>query len=297
MNKILVFTILAVILLSVSFTSISASPETEQKLIKKIKVFEIKIKNLLAENTKLKTENTKLKERILKLEPKTPNIITYSIDGVPSYADRSIVEKSVNNAFNRWSESNPEIDYVRVDSGGNIRITYVKIIGMYDGNQVLGFVNEVGCFDNCVITLALGDNNCDSRWSQFTLVSSQEIIMHEIGHTLGLTHTTHNSNLMYSEVDPLASSSKYENFGYGVPKSVIDEPITLATEKLRNDIQKSRNQINDKLREFGLTFDDLVSGNKTSDDPMFDNVSFLLVEHHDELVDKINCFKRYGSVD
>jgi hypothetical protein len=63
LNKIIIFSILAVILLSVSFTSISASPETEQKLIDKIKTLEKKITGLLAENTKLKTENTKLKTK------------------------------------------------------------------------------------------------------------------------------------------------------------------------------------------------------------------------------------------
>ena len=62
LNKILLFSILAVILLSVSFTSVSAlSPENEKKLNDKLKSLELKIKDLLAENTKLKTENTKLK--------------------------------------------------------------------------------------------------------------------------------------------------------------------------------------------------------------------------------------------
>lgn len=67
MKKIIVISILAVVLLSVSFTSISAtSPENE--LNDKIKSLEKKIKELLAENTKLKTENTKLKSDIVKLK-------------------------------------------------------------------------------------------------------------------------------------------------------------------------------------------------------------------------------------
>ena len=69
MNKIILFSILAVILLSVSFTSVSAlTPENEQKLIDKIKSLEKKIKDLFAENTKLKTENTKLKTENTKLK-------------------------------------------------------------------------------------------------------------------------------------------------------------------------------------------------------------------------------------
>ena len=67
MKKIIIISILAVALLSVSFTSISAlSPENE--LNDKIKSLEKKIKELLAENTKLKTENTKLKNDIVKLK-------------------------------------------------------------------------------------------------------------------------------------------------------------------------------------------------------------------------------------
>lgn len=69
MKKIIVISILAVVLLSVSFTSISAlTPENEQKLNDKIKSLEKKIKELLVENTKLKTENTKLKTDIVKLK-------------------------------------------------------------------------------------------------------------------------------------------------------------------------------------------------------------------------------------
>ena len=69
MNKILLFTILAVILLSVSFTSVSAlSPENEKKLNDKLKSLEKKIKELVAENTKLKSENTKLKSENTKLK-------------------------------------------------------------------------------------------------------------------------------------------------------------------------------------------------------------------------------------
>ena len=61
MNKILIVSILAVILLGVSYTSVSAlSPENEKKLNDKNKALEKQIKDLVAENTKLKTENTKL---------------------------------------------------------------------------------------------------------------------------------------------------------------------------------------------------------------------------------------------
>ena len=84
MNKILLFTILAVILLSVSFTSVSAlSPENEKKLNDKLKSLELKIKELVAENTKLKSENAKVKMENIKLKtppvnttPKTPPVDT-----------------------------------------------------------------------------------------------------------------------------------------------------------------------------------------------------------------------------
>ena len=68
MNKILLFTILAVILLSVSFTSVSASPESEQKLMDKIKSLEKKIKDLLSESAKIKKENYKLKSENAKVK-------------------------------------------------------------------------------------------------------------------------------------------------------------------------------------------------------------------------------------
>ena len=71
MKKILVISILAIVLLSVSFTSISAlNPENELKLNDKIKSLEKKIKELLADNTKLKAENTKLKAENSQSKPK-----------------------------------------------------------------------------------------------------------------------------------------------------------------------------------------------------------------------------------
>ena len=93
MNKIILFSILAVILLNVSFTSISAlSPENEQKLNDKLKSLEKQIKELIAENTKLKTENTKLKTENTKLKttpqttPQTANVkgteFLYELDRV-----------------------------------------------------------------------------------------------------------------------------------------------------------------------------------------------------------------------
>ena len=68
MNKIILFTILSVILLSVSFTSVSASPESEQKLMDKIKSLEKKIKDLLSESAKIKKENYKLKSENAKVK-------------------------------------------------------------------------------------------------------------------------------------------------------------------------------------------------------------------------------------
>ncbi|MSS86566.1 MAG: cell division protein ZapB, partial [Nitrosopumilus sp.] len=71
------FTILAVILLSVSFTSVSAlSPENEKKLNDKLKSLELKIKELVAENTKLKSENAKVKSEITKLKTENTKLKT-----------------------------------------------------------------------------------------------------------------------------------------------------------------------------------------------------------------------------
>ena len=77
MNKIILVTILTVILLTVSFTSVSAlSPENEKKLNDKIKSLEKKIKDLFAENTKFKIENTKLKTENTKLKPENTKLKT-----------------------------------------------------------------------------------------------------------------------------------------------------------------------------------------------------------------------------
>ena len=135
MNKILVISILAVILLGVSFTSISAlTPENEQKLNDKIKSLEKKIKDLLAENTKLKTENTKLKTENTKL--KTEKLKT---DTIKAKAENS-QPKSIRDAWTQVvvlsSSTSKKTDTFKI-SGEKWRFTWsCKAENEYDGVNI-----------------------------------------------------------------------------------------------------------------------------------------------------------------
>ncbi len=141
--------IVIVILLSVSFTSISASPETEQKLNDKIKSLEKKIKDLLAKNTKLKTENTKLKTENIKLES-TPALVTSKCDPSDKLSSLSKCDlykfpAYVDSFINYGDYHNRDLSYANlIDayfskanlSGANLKFAkIIGCIGVPTGNQ------------------------------------------------------------------------------------------------------------------------------------------------------------------
>jgi len=51
------------------------------------------------------------------------------------------------------------------------------------------------------ISIGLGSTNCDGTWRPYSSESIKNILIHEIGHTLGLGHASAESNIMYPMID------------------------------------------------------------------------------------------------
>lgn len=241
----------------------------------------------------LELENQKLKNRITDLEYRhSSDYITYSIDEIPLYADSEMIEEAITRAFHHWERLNPELDYVQVEKGGDISIEFLKEPLLGEDYGVLGYVDSISCFDNCVITIVVGDKDCNSIWSQFTIESTQEIVMHEIGHTIGLEHTGIYPHIMYSEGSSVNVSN---DLGYTLPTNVQEDIIVINKAKLYTQIDETYEKIQDILKPYGVTIEELISGEKISNSNVFrmeaDQKVIPLIEEYNSMIEEINCFQ------
>ena len=53
-----------------------------------------------------------------------------------------------------------------------------------------------------VVEVSLGDYSCDGSFQLYDIESVKTIMTHELGHSIGLTHTTDKENIMYPSYTP-----------------------------------------------------------------------------------------------
>jgi predicted Zn-dependent protease len=53
-----------------------------------------------------------------------------------------------------------------------------------------------------IVEVALGDYNCDGNFQLYNVESIKTIMTHELGHSIGLLHTTDKNNIMYPSYTP-----------------------------------------------------------------------------------------------
>ena len=140
-------------------------------------------------------------------------IIFYSFDDVPEIPDRQIPVDALKKAIQTWEASNPNLEFIQ-SKNSNIEIrwqTYASSThtGLATCSSVL-----FGILNHCVLEISVGVKDCNGNFVQDDENMVTNILMHEIGHTLKLGHTSEIDHLMYSTQSPQIF---FDTKGYVIP--------------------------------------------------------------------------------
>ena len=144
-------------------------------------------------------------------------VVTYYVDPYPvmKNAERNIGD-AIDEAFAEWSELNPDLVFEQVYSANEseIKIHWEEKVYV-NGVKVAGSTEIVGKYSD--ITIDYGGLDCNSKEILYTPDTIKDILKHEIGHVLGLVHSSDVNHLMY---DPLDMFDNFDNLGYVIPDTV-----------------------------------------------------------------------------
>ena len=109
------------------------------------------------------------------------------IEHTPRWSEDMSTE--VKEALEFWENTaNVKFEIVDAPSFGITSISWEKELrNGYDG-YVVGQTD---------VTVGLGSSECDGKWRAYSSESIKNILIHELGHTVGLDHAIHKSNIMY----------------------------------------------------------------------------------------------------
>ncbi len=140
-------------------------------------------------------------------------IVYYSFEDVPSIPDKQIPVDALKKAIETWESINPNLEFIQSENS-NIEIrwqTYASSThtGLATCSSVL-----FGILSNCVLDISVGVEDCNGNFVQDDENMVTNILMHEIGHSLKLGHTSEIGHLMYSTQSP---EIIFDTKGYAVP--------------------------------------------------------------------------------
>ena len=230
-------------------------------------------------------------------------IIYYSFDDVPSIPDKQIPIDALKKAIETWEASNPNLEFIQSENS-NIEIRWQAYAssthtGLATCSSVL-----YGILNNCVLDISVGVEDCNGNFVQDDENMVANILMHEIGHALGLGHTSETGHLLYSTESPQIS---FDTKGYVIPdrfeelyvgqKAIVQQEKEIRAELESLDIKISREQsqydeYNKQYQYYEgktLSADDFKKAERAFDklNSQVEKVN-ALIDKQNQLIDKIN---------
>lgn len=141
-------------------------------------------------------------------------IIYYSFEDVPDIPNKQIPADALKKAIDTWEKLNPNLDFIQSENS-NIEIKWQKYASV--NHTGLATCNGVlfGMLTHCVLEISVGAEDCNSNFVQNDEDMVTNILMHEIGHALGLGHSSEKNHLMYSTESPQIT---FDTKGYVLPE-------------------------------------------------------------------------------
>jgi len=230
-------------------------------------------------------------------------IIYYSFDDVPLIPDKQIPIDALKKAIETWEASNPNLEFIQSENS-NIEIRWQAYAssthtGLATCSSVL-----YGILNHCVLDISVGVEDCNGNFVQDDENMVANILMHEIGHALGLGHTSETGHLLYSTESPQIS---FDTKGYVIPdrfeelyvgqKAIVhqEKEIRAELESLDIKISREQSQYDEYNKQYQyyegktLSADDFKKAERAFDklNSQVEKVN-ALIDKQNQLIDKIN---------
>ncbi|MCE9617792.1 MAG: matrixin family metalloprotease [Nitrosarchaeum sp.] len=187
--------------------------------------------------TELIKSSEKVKE-LSKIVPKNEQkILYYSIQAIPNLPDDQIPLNALHKALDAWKSLNPNLNFVESDDP-DIEIRWQVYASKTHSGLATCNSTLFGILNHCVLDISVGNEDCSGNYVQNDENMVSNIIMHEIGHAIGLGHSADKTHLMYSDELPLAD---FDSQGFIVPKKF--EELYVGQKSLLDQDNEIRSQL------------------------------------------------------
>jgi len=164
-------------------------------------------------------------------------VIHYSVQAIPNLPDKQIPLNALHKAIDTWKSLNPDLVFTESDNS-NVEIRWQSHASKTHSGLATCNSALFGVLNHCVLDISVGDEDCNGNYVQNDENMVSNIIMHEIGHALGLGHSADKNHLMYSDESP---SIDFDSRGLTVPQKFKE--LYVGQKFLLDQDNEIRNQI------------------------------------------------------